>query len=315
MQYHIMDNHPDCDGVAIVDDNDVVESCQKDMAAAETHMAELTARDAMSTNPMQTNSAAYELQIRTLTHADMEVRANGDGRTIYGVLVPFDRESPIPGGSGRREIFRRGAFARSINAGPSRVKLFVNHGHLRGQEPIGVATSLVEENRQLVGEFRIANTPDGNDALQKIEAGVFDAFSIGFTDVAAKSIRSKNVVERTEVKLVETSVCAYGQIDGASIMGIRAALFPELTPEVLERLLALEPLLALATRLDTQLSELAVGTSEIDPSTRTDDSALGHSSTATDALPAPLPNDRSPAARKRLARQIEMFHANIRKTT
>jgi HK97 family phage prohead protease len=251
---------------------------------------------------------AYEpgLQLRTLTHADLQVRADGDGRTVYGVLLPFDRESVIPGTEGQqREVFRRGAFRQSINNGVSRVKVFVNHGHLRGKEPIGVATSLTEEDRQLTGAFRIADTADGNDALQKINDGVFDAFSIGFSDVPGKSVRTKNLIERREVKLYEVSVVAYPAIDGASIAGIRAA-FPELTDERLERWLAF------VDSLDTRTLEAALGTSVDEQSTRSDEQVI-HSSTANDALPAPLPNDRSFVARQRLRREIEMFHANIGK--
>jgi hypothetical protein len=260
--------------------------------------------------PAASESNYDELICRALTYADLEIR--GDGRSVYGVIVPFDRETVVNGREGKfREVFRSGAFRQSINVGVSRVKLFVNHNHLRGKEPIGVATSLAEEPKQLVGEFRIANTTDGEEALQKIRDGVFDAFSIGFADVPGKSIRSKDLIERTEVKLREVSVVSYPAYEDAAIAGIRAA-FPELTGEVLERLLAL------ATNLDTRTMEAADGTSE-DEQSRSDEQD-DHSSTEPDVVitaPEPplvdIPPDRSFAARQRQRREIEMFRVNVRK--
>lgn len=238
-----------------------------------------------------------ELITRTLGFADLEVR--GDGRTVYGVVVPFERETVINGPGGKyREVFRPGAFTRSINAGVSRVKLFENHNHLRGKSPIGVATSLREEGKVLVGEFRVARTHDGDEALQKIDDGVLDAFSIGFADVPGKSIRSKDLVERTEVKLHEVSLVSYPAYEDAAIAGIRAA-FPELTGEVLERLLVLAE--DLATR---QPEPALVGTSDGDSAIRHDDPALSHSSTEPGAE-APPPIDKSFAARQQRGRLIE----------
>ena len=255
------------------------------------------------------------IETRQLTYADMEIR--GDGRTLYGVLVPFNRETIIPGTGGRqREVFRPGSFRQSINVGVNRVKVFVNHNHLRGADPIGVATSLTEESRQLVGEFRIASTPDGDEALQKVRDGVFDAFSIGF--MPGQQIRTKDVVERTEVKLREVSVVHWPAIEGASIMGIRAA-FPEFTDDVITRMLTLaegdtlERLLALAVSLDTPTIEAASGTSDEEQSTRTDEQQEHSSPETRDDEPSPQPSDYSKVARQRLRREIEMFHANIGK--
>ena len=248
---------------------------------------------------------ATQLHTRALTYADLEIRDSGDGRSIYGVIVPFDRETVINGREGKfREVFRAGAFRQSINNGVSRVKLFQNHNHLRGKDPIGVATSLTEERKQLVGEFRIGTGPDGEEALQKIRDGIFDAFSIGFADVPGKSHRSKDLIERTEVKLREVSVVSYPAYEDAAIAGIRAA-FPELTGEVLERLLAL------AETLDTRTLEAAAGTSVDEQSTRNDEQA-SHSSTETDA-PASTPIDLSWQARQHRARLIEARRRGLRK--
>lgn len=206
---------------------------------------------------------------RALTYADLEVR--GDGRTVYGLAVPFDREAVVNDGGGKyREVFRRGAFTQTINGGVARVKLFENHSHRRGDSPIGVATMLREDRAGLVGEYRVSATPDGDAALEKVRDGVYDAFSVGFADVPGKSLRSKDLVERTEVKLREVSLVAYPAYADAAIAGIRAQ-HPELTDEVLERLLAL------AADLDTRQTEAAAGTSDSEQSAPVDEPVVGHS--------------------------------------
>jgi len=91
-----------------------------------------------------------------------------------------------------------------------------------GKDPIGVATSLVEERNQLVGEFRVANTPDGEEALQMVRDGVFDAFSVGFEPMPGKALRNKDLVEHTEVKLREVSLVSYPAYEDAAIAGLRA---------------------------------------------------------------------------------------------
>lgn len=205
-----------------------------------------------------------ELFQRTLAHADLEVR---DGRTVYGLAVPFDREATVNDGFGNyREVFRKGAFARTIKAGVNRVKFLKNHD--RGRDPLGRAISLREDPAGLVGEFYISDTRDGNDTLELVRDGALDAFSIGFAPIKERD--NKGLVERLEVKLREVSLVTFPAYEGALVAGVRAAL-PQLSDEMLERLLAL------ATNLDTQRPELAAGTSDDDSSLTPNDPVVGHS--------------------------------------
>ena len=201
---------------------------------------------------------------RALVQGDLAVR--GDGRTVYGLAVPFDREATVNDGFGKyREVFRHGAFTRTINAGLDRVKFLINHD--RQRLPIGKAVSLREDPAGLVGEFRVSNTRDGDEALELVRDGVLDAFSIGFAPIQERD--SKGLVERLEVKLMETSIVAFPAYEGAVVAGVRTHGNPFV--EELERLLAL------AKDLDTHRPELAAGTSDVDPSATQDDSVVGHS--------------------------------------
>ena len=100
---------------------------------------------------------------------ELEVRAEGDGRTIYGIVVPYGKEQRI--NANLTEVFMPGAFAQQTRAA-HRVKLLVNHDL---KMPIGRATLLREDSAGLYGEFRISDTNAGNEQLQLIEDGVIDA--------------------------------------------------------------------------------------------------------------------------------------------
>lgn len=203
---------------------------------------------------------------RAITQGDLELRS--DGRTVYGMVVPFDREAVVNDGAGNyREVFRNGAFTRSINAGVNRVKLYANHSHRRGENPLGTATMLRQDPAGLVGEFHISNTRAGSEALELVRDGALDSFSVGFAEVPGKDRRTRGLVERLEVKLREASLVAFPAYEGALISGLRA----ELGDEELERLIAF------ARTLDTRPPEPALGTSVSDQSTHLDDS-VGHSS-------------------------------------
>ena len=46
--------------------------------------------------------------------AELEYRADGDGRTITGIAVPYDVEQRVA--PGLTEVFRKGAFADVVKA-------------------------------------------------------------------------------------------------------------------------------------------------------------------------------------------------------
>lgn len=203
---------------------------------------------------------------------DVEIM-RGDGRTVYGIAVPFDRESTVNDGFGPyKEVFRRGAFARSINLGAQRVKMFVNHNHRIRQTAIGVATNLREDANGLYGEFRISDTTAGNEALQLVRDGVLDSFSVGFAvpEDKSKSPRRGDVVERKEVKLREVSLVEFPAYEGAVLAGVRSLWDDEFTIEELERMLELK-------KTGTHASEPADGTSDGDQPPAPHDQQVGHS--------------------------------------
>ena len=152
--------------------------------------------------------------------ADLSIRADGDGRTVAGIVVPFDTEARVSdGGRPYDERFQRGAFAKTIAERGDRVKLLMQHD---SHEPIGRATLLREDTAGLYGEFRVSAVPAGDQALELVRDGVIDSFSVGFAPV--KHARDGDVTVRTEVALREASLVTFPAYDSARILSMRAML-------------------------------------------------------------------------------------------
>lgn len=158
----------------------------------------------------------------TLTRSfstDLEVRG-ADGRTIVGIAVPFDVPAWIDT-LHAHEVFRMGAFARTIAERADRVKLLAQHD--TRSLPLGRATLLREDPAGLYLEGRVSRTTAGDEALELIRDGALDSFSIGFSPIAENWSRSGDLVERTEVALREVSVVAFPAYEGAAITAVRSA--------------------------------------------------------------------------------------------
>lgn len=168
------------------------------------------------------------------TTGPLAVRDTSEGRTIFGIAVPFGVPAEVDDGYGRfTEEFERGAFARSIEQRGSKVKLFASH-ELR-RFPIGRAARLEERPEGLWGEFVVSRTRDGDEALELVRDGAVDSFSVGFSPVKEK--RRGSTVVRTEVALREVSLVAFPAYPDALVAGVRSA--PILTADAARRRLAL----------------------------------------------------------------------------
>jgi HK97 family phage prohead protease len=151
--------------------------------------------------------------------ADLEIR--GDGRTICGLACPFDRPTEIRDVSGSyREMFRPGAFARTIRERGDRVRLLAQHDAQRF--PLGRATRLTEDARGLVMEARVSATVAGDEVLALVADGALDGLSVGFQPVRDAWSPRRDSVERLEVRLMEISVVTAPAFDDARILAVRS---------------------------------------------------------------------------------------------
>ncbi len=146
--------------------------------------------------------------------ATLEVRSDGDGRTVIGIAVPYDKEQRI--NAGLVEVFRKGVF-RDVTRAANRVKLLFQH---KTDSPIGRATMLEERDEGLYGEFRISKTEAGDEALELIRDGVLSNLSVGFQPL--RDEKKNGIVNRLKAHLAEVSLVTFGAYgDAANIVAVR----------------------------------------------------------------------------------------------
>lgn len=209
----------------------------------------------MSTETPVSDETATEpvLVIRTFQAA---IAADGDGRTLEGLVIPFNVEATVadpPNFEPYRESIAPGSFRSVVNA-PNRVLLDFEHygaqadavgsmGSIAGT--LGHAVSLQERAEGLWGQFRVLSGADGDKALELAREGVLGGFSAAMRPL--RSMRTAaGVMTRLKVHLDRVSLCRVGAYEQARVMAIRTAQVIEadeyeqpLDPELALRLAAL----------------------------------------------------------------------------
>lgn len=148
----------------------------------------------------------------------LEVRAAQ--RTIVGRAMPYNSPTEIYSqGSTFREVFRPGAFARSIAQRGDKVRLLANHD--QRSFPIGKPDRLYELADGLYLEARMAPTRDGDEALALVADGYVTGLSVGFREVDAIWDR-EGTREVREAALHEISLVAFPAYEDAQVVGIRS---------------------------------------------------------------------------------------------
>jgi len=157
---------------------------------------------------------------------ELELRADGDGRTLIGRAVPYGPTADIPGGT---ERFVSGAFARQIAAGPDalqRVKLFGSHTErLSGQFGVGKTVALSEQSDGLHGAWQMYDTPRGNEALHLVSTGEVRGLSVGFKALSSRRA-ADGALERVAAHLDHVTLTNEPAYTDAAIVAVRSAGHP-----------------------------------------------------------------------------------------
>lgn len=154
---------------------------------------------------------------------DLQVRSGGDGRTIYGIAVPYNAPVRIDGNL--VEQFARGAFNHQLRD-PGRVKFAREHVMLGGTL-IGAASLLRDDAAGLYVEMRASRTPVGEETLELVKDGALDQLSIMFRERQNRRLGG-GITERVKADLAEVAVVmqgAYGEL--ATAAGVRSAQIPQ----------------------------------------------------------------------------------------
>lgn len=169
-----------------------------------------------------------ETELRTLEMEALEVRAEGDLRTIRGYAAVFDKNSVDMGGFVER--IRPGAFAKSIRTGDIRALWNHDPKYVLGRSTRGTLR-LDEDEQGLHVEIDPPNTQWARDVLVSIERGDVSQMSIGFTvakngETWDQSTPGKLVRVLEQVNLLEVSpvtFAAYPQTSVSTRARARAA--------------------------------------------------------------------------------------------
>jgi HK97 family phage prohead protease len=165
--------------------------------------------------------------------AGLQLRDDGDGRTLVGPVVPWGVEARVLD-RGRLvvETFERGALA---DADPARIPLTATHPRDNQTLPIGVTVELEERADAAWGAWRVSKTALGDEVLELARDGVPLGLSVGFHEVPGGNCWSpdRQRVTRTRAALDHVAVVRVPAYQGAGVVGVRGAALPRPTPALL----------------------------------------------------------------------------------
>ncbi len=150
----------------------------------------------------------------------LQIREEGDGRTLTGLAVPWNVEARI---AGRYvETFTRGAFADDL-ADPGRVPLTATHPRDGGTLPIGLTVELRDEEDGLHGDWKVSSTGLGDEVLALARDGVRLGLSVGFVPVTDRGTEARGKVERLRATLDHVAIVRVPAYSTARIAALRHA--------------------------------------------------------------------------------------------
>ncbi len=166
-------------------------------------------------------SQRAQMRDREVRHFDVELRADGEGRTLEGLAAPCNAPANIRDMFGEyTETILPGAFARTITDRAGKIKLLAQHD--RSSFPLGNIPRLWEDAEGLRMEAVVANTTAGTDALTLVNERVVNGLSIGFQVVRQSWNDDYSARELQEVKLLEVSLVTEPAYAEAGVTGVRS---------------------------------------------------------------------------------------------
>jgi HK97 family phage prohead protease len=169
MPYHIDENHPDCDGVAVVKDDDgKLMGCHPNKKEAQEQMEALYAAEAD-----RAGGSAIE---RRFFRGELRAEGEGTEQRIIGYAAPFNSLSEDLGGW--REIIEPGAFSETLE---DDIRALFNHDPnlVLGRNKAGTL-SLLEDDMGLRYEILPPDTQYARDLATSIKRGDVDGSSFAF---------------------------------------------------------------------------------------------------------------------------------------
>lgn len=155
----------------------------------------------------------------------LRVADDGDGRTIEGMVLPWDKPTPVMRPIAGLESYKRGALDKSLAEAKRPIPLLLRHSDA---EPAAV---LIEHENREDGHhaiFRALKTRAGEDAIELIRERVYLGLSVGGSSVPARTtIRrgagGRQLIERAEIKLDHVGLVRTPAYEDAQVLALRSA--------------------------------------------------------------------------------------------
>lgn len=161
------------------------------------------------------------MEFKTLGLADAEVKFAGDSLSFTGYASKFG------GVDSYGDTIKAGAYADVIRATGGVVKMYANHGWLRGELPIG--KMFIEQDDiglKVTGAEFTKGMRLADDTALAVKHGTMSGLSIGYKlrkdDYATRSDGGRDILRVSELK--EVSVVDYPADASATIDEVKAAI-------------------------------------------------------------------------------------------
>ena len=138
------------------------------------------------------------IETRTIEFAGLETRDPDAGHYLTGIVAPFqstyDNQSYI-------ETFTSSTFDKSTSERGQNIPLLEQHDTSR--HPIGMSVRWEKSAEGLIGEFKLAPTPRGEEARTLAAEGMVTGLSVGFVPIRNRTstVNGRKHIERLEAKL------------------------------------------------------------------------------------------------------------------
>jgi HK97 family phage prohead protease len=148
---------------------------------------------------------------------DLKAGALGDNGTFTGYGSMFGEVDSY------REIVRKGAFAKSLKDWKGRGKMPAMLWQHDSKNPIGVWTSMIEDNIGLKVTGQLAlDVPQGAAAYALLKMGAVDGLSIGYNATAWTDDKKTQTTTLDVIDLWEVSVVTFPAGPSARIDGVKS---------------------------------------------------------------------------------------------
>lgn len=151
-------------------------------------------------------------EIKQFTFEDIEVKEDGDTRTVEGYASVFNNVDSY------KDIVLPGAFAKTLKKKRT-IPMLWQHD---SDEVVGVWSELEERDRGLYVKGSIVDTSMGLDAYKLLKAGAITGMSIGYSTKQYEIDTEKNVRKLMELDLYEVSLVTFPANEKAQITRVKS---------------------------------------------------------------------------------------------